>query len=180
MIPNSIASLLPNDLPEYWIYAVNVSYDQDEEQVLNFFSQCGQVVGLSFVYDRNGSKKGHVRVAYRKKNDAMRAIAELHNMRYAGRTVKLNWDKSMVIRNSGASPEKVSELLKKAETLRFLAYESENFIETEADEFVNKNPSPYKLTLGNSIDRQQQNPYELLYKKQIDPSNFPYRIPKNA
>lgn len=177
---NSIPSLLPNDLPEYWIYAVNVSYDQDEDQVRNFFSQSGQVVGLSFIYDRNGSKKGHVRVAYRKKEDAIRAISELHNMRYAGRLVKLNWDKSMVIRNSGASPEKVSELLRKSENNRHVAYESENWTEAELDEFVNKNPTSYEFTFSKPIDRHQTNAYQLLYQKQINPSNFPYRIPKSV
>ena len=176
----TIADLLPNDLPEYWVYAVNVSYDQDEEQVKKFFSQCGQVVGLSFVYDRNGSKKGHVRVAYRKKADAIRAISDLHNMRYAGRAVKLNWDKSMVIRNSGASPEKVSEMLKKAETNRFLTFDSLSMTSNEPDEYINRERSQYQTTLGFTIDRLQENPYAQLFKNQLDPSNFPFIIPKST
>lgn len=177
----SIASLLPNGLPEYWIYSVNVSYDLDDDQIKSFFAQCGQIVGFQYVLDRNGSKKGHIRIAYRKKNEAIRALAELHNTKFNGRIVKLNWDKGMVLKNVNAPIDRISDLLKKSETDRSISFSlyNEN-CGFDPDNYVNTNQSPYKKTLGTTIDRTQTSPYELLYTKKIDPINFPFLIPKNT
>lgn len=81
------------------IYVGNLSYDATEHDVQQAFERFGQVESVSVIsnpYD--GRSKGFGFVEMPQSDEAQQAISELHDSELMGRTLKVNWLPTQIVR----------------------------------------------------------------------------------
>ena len=73
------------------IYVGNMSYSTTEDELENLFAQYGTVLTVNIVTDRNTNRsKGFAFVEMEDSDSADKAIAEMNNMEFQGRNLKVN------------------------------------------------------------------------------------------
>ena len=73
------------------IYVGNLSFDAEAEDVQHLFSQYGQVSKCSLPLDRDtGRKRGFAFVEMANAADETKAIDDLQNVEWMGRTIRVN------------------------------------------------------------------------------------------
>ncbi|PAF41950.1 RNA-binding protein [Helicobacter sp. 13S00401-1] len=76
------------------IYIGNLSYGVNEQQIMELFSQYGEVASIKLVNDKEtGRFKGYGFIEMNDEN-ALNAISDLDKTQYLGRTVKVSEAKS--------------------------------------------------------------------------------------
>lgn len=75
----------PQDLGELKIYVGNLSFDCQEDDLLELFQECGPVGHVSLIRDERGRSKGFAFVSMRFKEDGEKALEKLDGMEYKGR-----------------------------------------------------------------------------------------------
>ena len=82
------------------LYVGNLSYDATESELTELFSGIGQVASAEVVYhSRTQRSKGFAFVEMTTKEEALRAVRELHNKEYMGRKLVVSGAKKPQNRN---------------------------------------------------------------------------------
>ena len=73
------------------LYVGNLSYDSDEDQLRDMFSQYGQLTSVAVIKDRDtGRSKGFGFVEYESDDEGRAAIAALDGKEFGGRAIRVN------------------------------------------------------------------------------------------
>jgi cold-inducible RNA-binding protein len=73
------------------LYVGNLPYRTTEEAVKEFFSQCGEVVSVALISDRDtGRAKGFGFVEMSSEEEAKKAVAELNEKEFEGRNLRVD------------------------------------------------------------------------------------------
>lgn len=173
---------LPDDLPEYVVYAVNLPFDEDEEGITTFFSKAGNVLSCKLILTKEGNKKGQAKIAYRTKKEAEYAVYYLHNLKFKNRIIKTNWDKQTIMLGTHCSSEEANQILEKEKREKegFETPQMSTIKNTISEIYINQNATEYEITLGQLIDRSQGNSYALLYQDRIRFEDLPFRTPNET
>ena len=73
--------------PYYEIYAGGIPFKATEDQVREYFEQCGSVVAVIIPINRLGNSIGAAFVIFERESEAKRAIAKLDHTEFMGRTI---------------------------------------------------------------------------------------------
>ena len=84
------------------IYVGNLSYEVNEEDLQNAFSEFGEVESVKIIKDQySGRSKGFGFVEMPDRNEANAAIEELNSKEFKGRSIKVNKAKPRSDRSGG-------------------------------------------------------------------------------
>ena len=71
------------------IYLGNLAFKSNEEQIKNFFSSCGNVVGVRLAKDQSGKHKGFAHLDF-DSTEAVKKAVKLHGKELNGRPIKVD------------------------------------------------------------------------------------------
>lgn len=73
------------------LYVGNLPYRTSEEALSEYFSQCGEVVSVAIITDREtGRSKGFGFVEYSSDEEAKEAVAQLNEKEFEGRSLRID------------------------------------------------------------------------------------------
>jgi cold-inducible RNA-binding protein len=73
------------------LFVGNLSYQTMESDLQDYFSQVGVVTSVNVMYDRvTGKSRGFAFVEFATPEEAARAVEQLHNREFQGRTLTVN------------------------------------------------------------------------------------------
>ena len=80
-----------NQGPRYSVYIGNIPFQASENDIGDFFSQCGNVVGVRLVYDREtGRPRGFGFCEFDTESSMNNAIQQLNGADFNGRQLRVN------------------------------------------------------------------------------------------
>ena len=84
------------------IYVGNLGYDVNESDLREVFEQYGKVMEVRLIIDKDtGKPKGFGFIEMPEKEEAQKAIAEMNEMEFKGRVIKVNEAKPKTEHRSG-------------------------------------------------------------------------------
>ena len=84
------------------IYVSNLSYDTTEESLQELFAEYGEISSANIIKDRDsGRSRGFGFVEMPNDTDAQKAIDELNNSDFEGKTITVNMARPKTERNDG-------------------------------------------------------------------------------